>query len=343
MAGTHVRLLQYNVGSHSHKGEVVKQQLVQTALEQGLCDLALVQGCTGMHEPLRSGTGAVYQPAGVQSNAASSGGGTKCQAGTLLCYTAEKYKVRRLSSIPEDLPGFVHSILLLQEVRTGTSFIAIVLASDTCTDSAPQNAPQMGKLWYLMKELSTQCPVLAAGECVLSSATDNFCNDASIHLHLCQPVHYVSSISQSFFAAACSAQHTIQISEVESLLARPPTASVQYTHNAHTAACCITCHDASAGSNPIDKSVTEGSSADCKGASHRLASSSSVRGSGIIAAKLRVLVNAASMVRFLCPCKTQLHTTATHTNLSSCCMSELLDTRQHDMASKLAHWIAQAL
>lgn len=300
MAGTQLRLLQYNVGSHSRKGEIVKQQLVQAALEQGLCDLALVQGCTGIHEPLRSGTGAVYQPASVhQSNAASSGNDSKCQAGILLCYTAGKYKVRRLSSIPEDLPGFVHSILLLQEISTSTSFIAIVLASDTCTDSAPQNAPQLSKLWYLMRELSTQCPVIAAGECMLSSAMDNFCNDTCIQLHLCQPVHHLSSISQSFFAAARSTQHMIQISDVESLLARPAAAPVQYTQNAHTAACCITCDDAPAGSNPPDTS--EGNSADSRRVFDTVAHCTSAQGSGIIAAQLRVLVNAASMVRaFVC-------------------------------------------
>ncbi len=105
-----VRLLQYNVGSHSRKGEVVKQQLVQTALQQGLCDLALLQGCSGVHEPVRVGSGAVYQPAFVQSGAAQ----PAHEAGTLFCYTADRFKVRQLSTIQEDLPGCQHSMLLLR-------------------------------------------------------------------------------------------------------------------------------------------------------------------------------------------------------------------------------------
>jgi len=118
-----VRLLQYNVGSHSRKGEVVKQQLVQTALQQGLCDLALLQGCSGIHEPVRAESGAVYQPAFVQSGAAQ----PAQEAGTLLCYTADRFKVRQLSTIQEDLPGCQHSMLLLEDISTGTNLIAIVL------------------------------------------------------------------------------------------------------------------------------------------------------------------------------------------------------------------------
>lgn len=298
MTTTQLRLLQYNVNSHSRKGEVVKQQLIQTALQQGLCDIALVQGCTGIHEPPRSGTGAVYQSANAYSSSAPSDSSSSCQAGTLLCYTAERFKVRQLSSVPEDLPGFVHSILLLQDIHTGTAFIAIVMASNTCTDPALCDSAPLAKLWFLMKELSSQCPVLAAAECTLTSPTDRLCSDASVHLHLCQPVHAVNSINQSFFATVCSSQQQIHISNVESLLARPAAASVQYTQNAHTAACCIAANGASSSSTPSDSAVDEAASADQKGVSGRPFHGSGQQGSQHIAAQLQVLVNAASAVSF---------------------------------------------
>ncbi|KAL0051558.1 hypothetical protein WJX82_009797 [Trebouxia sp. C0006] len=68
-----VRLLQYNVGSHSREGEVVKQQLVQTALQQGLCDLALLQGCSGIHEPVPCDHNAATEKLQALVDAASTG------------------------------------------------------------------------------------------------------------------------------------------------------------------------------------------------------------------------------------------------------------------------------
>ena len=295
MIATQLRLLQYNVASHTRKGEIIKQQLVQTALQQGLCDLALVQGCTGIHEPVRSGTGGSYQPA---TNTLLASGSSHCQAGTMFCYIADRFRVGQLSSIAEDLPGFVHSILLVQDISTSTSFIAIVLASDAHIDSAPNTSSQLAKLWHLMKELSTQCSVLAAGDCTLSSAADSLCSDSSIQVYPCQPVRHVSSISQSFFATARGPKHQIQITDVESLLARPAAASAQYTQNAHTAICCITCEAASGQSPQTEAAIDHDASANQGTNSSRLASSSNTQpeGSSIIAAQLRVLVNAASTV-----------------------------------------------
>ena len=293
MPATHVKLLQYDVQSHSRKGEVVKQQLVQTALQQGLCDLALVQGCTGIHEPLRSGTGVVYQPASTCSCSAATSGNSHCHAGTMFCYTADRFQVQQLFSTPEDLPGFVHSRLLLQEINTGISFVAIAVASHSCPESCIHDPAQLTELWQLMKQLSTQCPVLVAGECTVDSTTNSFCSDTSIQLHLCQPVHAARSISQSFFAASSTSQHQMEISDVESLLARPTAASVQYTQNAHTARCCITLR-AAAGEAAL--SVREFNATSHQRLPVALPSSASIQGSGAVVTQLQVLVNAASVV-----------------------------------------------
>ena len=282
-----VRLLQYNVGSHSRKGEVVKQQLVQTALQQGLCDLALLQGCSGIHEPVRAGSGAIYQPAFVQSGAAQ----PAHEAGTLFCYTADRFKARQLSTIQEDLPGCQHSMLLLEDINTGTSLIAIVM-SVAASPPAEQQHPLLAKLWHLMRELSTQCPVLAAGEYTTSSEAGSLCSDPLIQLHLCQPVQGVNSVTQSFFAAACSPPYSLQISNVRSLLARPAAGAVQYTQNAHTAACLITCSTATAaGESAVSSSAQRG---DAEAAKH---SSQFPCGHNAATEKLQALVDAASMVR----------------------------------------------
>lgn len=293
MTVTGLRLLQYSVGSHSRKGEVIKQQLVQTALQQGLCDLALVQGCTGIHEPIRSGVGAVFQPA---ASTLPSSNSSHVQGGTMVCYTADRFRVRQLSSVAEDLPGFVHSILLVQELSTSTPFIAIVLSSDAGIHSAHDNASQLVKLWNLMLELSTQCPVLTAGDCRMSSAAATLCSDPSIQVHSCQPVQHVSTISQSFFAT--SPKHQIQITDVESLLARPAAASAHYTQNAHTATCCITWEGSSAPTPPRKASVEQRASADLGPDSPTVTSSSILQheGPSTVTAQLRVLVDAASMV-----------------------------------------------
>ncbi|DBA76508.1 TPA: hypothetical protein ACH3X2_008567 [Trebouxia sp. C0005] len=285
------RLLQYNVGSHSRKGEIVKQQLVQTALQQGLCDLAFLQGCSGIHQPVRAGSGAVYQPAFVQSGA----GHPAREAGTLFCYTADKFKVRQLSLTQEDLPGCQHSMLLLEDNTTGTIFIAIVL-SMAAPPQAEQQGPLLAKLWHLMRELSTQCPVLAAGECTTSSEAGSLCSDPLIQLQLCQPVQGVNSISQSFFAAACSPPYSLEISNVKSLLARPAAAAAQYTQNAHTAACLITCSSATAAGKPAVSAIIGSGSAqtqdDAEGAKR---SSELPCGHNAATEKLQALVDAASV------------------------------------------------
>lgn len=302
MTAMRLRLLQYSVASHSRRGEVIKQQLVQTALQEGLCDVALVHGCTGIHEPLRSGTGAIYQAAGTPM---LSSGSTHSQAGTMFCYTAHRFRVRQLSSTAEDLPGFVHSIVLVQEISTSTSFIGIVLASGACINSASD----LAKLWHLMKELATQCPVLAAGDCRLSSAADRLCSDPSIQIQLCQPVQHVASISQSFFATACCtcSPHQIQIKDIESLLARPAAASAQYTQNAHTATCCITWDGIPAQGPAMESSTDEGNTSH-QGADPSMAASGSSNVDA--AAQLGVLVNAASMVSCaaVLPLRCCLHT-----------------------------------
>ncbi|KAL3142457.1 hypothetical protein ABBQ38_002786 [Trebouxia sp. C0009 RCD-2024] len=290
MTAIRLRLLQYNVGSHSRKGEVIKQQLVQTALQQGLCDVALVHGCTGIHEPVRTGVGAVYQAA---TSTLLSSGCTHSQAGTMLCYTADRFRVRQLSSTAEDLPGFAHSIVLVQETNTSTSFITILLASEACTDSASD----LARLWNLMKELSTQCPVLAAGDCRLSFAADRLCSDSSIQVQVCQPVQNVTSISQSFFATAGCSKHQIQIRDVESLLARPAAASAQYTQNAHTATCYITWDGAPALGPPTELTTNPGDIPRQGTGPSRLTSGPTMMGSSTVsvAAQLGELVNAASM------------------------------------------------
>ncbi len=291
-----LRLLQYNVGSHSRKGEVIKQQLVQTALQQGLCDLALIQGCTGIHEPIRAGAGAVYQPAFSSSGPVQS----NIDAGTLFCYTANRFKVRQLSSSLQDLPGCQHSILLLEDITTRTNFIALVLSTDTSTQQQQQ---PLHNLWKLMQELSTQCPVLAAGECTTSTTADPLCTDPRIQLHVCQPVHSVSSISQSFFASACTPPHDVHITDVQSLLARPATAAVQYTHNAHTAACRITCSASmAADASALGVGSHTGVAMDSMAIEEAGSSTASTLGSDVIAGKLRALVNAASMVSLSTAC-----------------------------------------
>lgn len=295
MTFTQLRLLQYNVSSQSRRGEVIKQQLVQTALQKGLCDIALVQGCTGIHEPIRSGTGAVFQPA---TSTLPSNDSSHVQAGTMFCYTADRFRVRQLSSVAEDLPGFVHSILLVQEISTSTAFITIVIASDLGMLSVPDKASQLAKLWNLMKELSTQCPVVAAGDCRLSSPADSLCSDARMQVHSCQPVQHISSVSQSFFAVARSPNHQVQITDVDSLLARPAVAAAQYTQNAHTATCCITWEGASAPSPARELGTDHSASAEQGTDYARSAGSSSfqLQASCTVAAQLRELVNATSRV-----------------------------------------------
>ena len=290
---TQLKLLQYNVGSHSRKGEVIKQQLVQTALQQGLCDIALVQGCTGIHEPIRSGTGAVFQPATGTLPCNSS---SHVQGGTMFCYTADRFRAKQLSSVAEDLPGFVHSILLVQEISTSTAYIAILLASDAGMHSLPDNTSQLGKLWKLMTELSMQCPILAVGDCRFGSPAHSLCSNPSIQVHSCQPVQHISGISQSFFAMARSPKHQIYITDVESLLARPAAASAQYTQNAHIATCCICEDGASAPSTSRVVAIDQNTSADQDPS--RLPSRSSLQpqGSSTVAAQLQVLVDATSMV-----------------------------------------------
>ncbi|KAL0031434.1 hypothetical protein WJX77_000351 [Trebouxia sp. C0004] len=284
-----VKLLQYNVGSHSRKGEVVKQQLVQTALQQGLCDLALLQGCSGIHEPVRAGSGAVYQPAFVRSAAVQ----PAHEAGTLFCYTADRFKVRQLSTILEDLPGCQHSMLLLEDIITGTTFIAVVL-SVAASSQAQQQHPLLAKLWHLMRELSSQCPVLAAGEFTTSSEAEHLCSDPVIQLHLCQPVQGTNSISQSFFAAACSPPYSLQISDVKSLLARPAAAAVQYSQNAHTALCLITCSTATAaGKSALSVGTQSGFAKDDGEGAKR--SSQLPCGHNAATEQLQALVDAASM------------------------------------------------
>lgn len=291
MTAIRLRLLQYNVGSHSRRGEVIKQQLVQTALQQGLCDVALVHGCTGIHEPLRSGVGAVYQAA---TGTLLSSGRTHSQHGTMFCYTADRFRVRQLSSTAEDLPGFAHSIVLVQETNTSTSFIAILLASETCTDSASD----LAKLWHLMKELSTQCPVLAAGDCRLSSAADRLCNEPSIQVQVCQHVQHVTSISESFFATAGCSKHQIQIRDVESLLVRPAAASAQYTQNAYTVTCYITWDGVLAQGPATESTPGPDDIPQQDTGPSRLTSDSTMRYSSTVsvAAQLGDLVNAASAV-----------------------------------------------
>lgn len=309
-----VSLLQYNVGSHSRKGEVVKQQLVQTALQQGLCDLALLQGCSGVHEPVRVGSGAVYQPAFVQSGAAQ----PAHEAGTLFCYTADRFKVRQLSTIQEDLPGCQHSMLLLEDINTGTNLIAIAL-SMAASPQAQQQHPLLAKLWHLMRELSSQCPVLAAGEYTTSSEADSLCSDPLIQLHLCQPVQGINSISQSFFAAACSPPYSLQISNVKSLLASPAAAAVQYTQNAHTAACLITCSTATAaGKSAVSASTQSGFAQTKDDAEGAKRSSELPCGHSAATEKLQALVDAASMVRTdAAPCCTKLIAFKYHVRVST--------------------------
>ncbi len=157
-----------------------------------------------------------------------------------------------------------------------------------------QQHPLLAKLWHLMRELSTQCPVLAAGEYTTSSEADSLCSDPQIQLHLCQPVQGINSITQSFFAAACSPPYSLQISNVKSLLARPAAAAVQYTQNAHTAACLITCSTATAaGKSAVSSSTQSGVSKD----EEAKRSSQHPCGHNAATEKLQALVDAASMVR----------------------------------------------
>ena len=309
-----LRLLQYNVGSHSRKGEVVKQQLVQTALEQGLCDLALLTGCTGIHEPIRAGAGAMYQPAFHNDGHTS----TSKEAGTLVCYTAERFKARQLATCLEDLPGCQHSIFLLEDTPTGTHLIAIVLSIEAPSQPNTQH-PSLARLWHLMHELSTQCPVLVAGECTISSEASPLCSDPLIQLHLCKPVQEFNSISQSFFATACHPPSTASISDVSSLLARPAAAAVQYTHNAHTATCHIRRSEATAADKSAGDAISQnGSASDRSGAEAVGVSSALPIGSGVIAEKLQALVNAASMVSLPWHCYSANHTTSTCCSPASC-------------------------
>ena len=307
-----IRLLQYSVGSHSRKGEMVKQQLVQTVLQQGLCDLAMIQGCTGIHEPIRAGVGAVYQPLPGQNDQAQAGNQASIPTGTLFCYTADKFKVRQLSLSDEDLPSCQYSILFLAHVSTGTNFIAIVFSTDA--SSYTQQFQPLSSLWHLMHELSIQCPVVVAGECIctLSPASDPFCTDPRINLHLCQPVHIGSGISQSFFATACTALQSVEISHVESLLARPAAATVQYTQNAHTAACRITC----SGPPAPGKASTQNdiSTSSAFGAVSSSASED--------AEKLRALVHAASLVGCISCLRTVLQEEAASTVWPAVCTTQ---------------------
>ncbi|KAL3142455.1 hypothetical protein ABBQ38_002784 [Trebouxia sp. C0009 RCD-2024] len=124
MTAIRLRLLQYNVGSHSRQGDVVKQQLVQTALQQGLCDAARAHGCTGIHEPVRPGVGALYQAAT----------GLCCLVAALIAKLVPCFAILLTDSESgsflaqqKTCPDFAHSIVLVQETNISTSFIAMLL------------------------------------------------------------------------------------------------------------------------------------------------------------------------------------------------------------------------
>jgi len=132
-------------------------------------------------------------------------------------------------------------------------------------------------------------------------------------------VQGINSISQSFFAAACSPPYSLQISNVKSLLASPAAAAVQYTQNAHTAACLITCSTATAaGKSAVSASTQSGFAQTKDDAEGAKRSSELPCGHSAATEKLQALVDAASMVRTdAVPCCTKLIAFKYHVRVST--------------------------
>ena len=236
-------LLQYNVRSRTVEAEKAKQQLVQTALCQGLCDLAFLQRCSGIHEPIRAGTGAVFQSGcDLPSQSTALDECHKYQSGVMLCYSADRFEERQLATSAADLPGWAYKAVQLHDKCTGNTFIVMTACMSAGVTAQCQHSAALpiSPFHLLMQRFSTVCPVVAAAEVATLQGLDS--GISSLHQHMqicpCTPVHHATSTSQAFFAAlSTSSLHQIQLSNVQTLLPMPAASTLQHFQNAHTAVC----------------------------------------------------------------------------------------------------------
>ena len=240
-------LLQYHVGSRTSKAEAVKQELVQTALHQGLCDIALVQGCSRTQDTVRAGAGAVFQSESSHAPLSSSLGVQRvCQPGVMLFYRAERFQAKQLALVADDLPGWTFLAVQLCDTSTGSNLIALTactpsLAADAALAQSHEPAAALvTPLSHLMQRLSATCPVVAAGEVTALLGADTGLASLQQHMQicLCAPVQTATASSQAFFAALCTSPgQQVKLSNMQSILPTPLTAVSQYTQNAHTVDC----------------------------------------------------------------------------------------------------------
>lgn len=242
----HLTLLHCHAGSCTHQVEALNRQLVQTALQQELCDIALVQGCTDVQEPLSAGIGAILFQAGCAliPPLINGDGDSMDQSGVMLCYKADKFEARQLTRNADHLPGWEYKAVQLLDICTGNQLIALTACTSTrlaapCRMSA---AKLLTPFHRLMEQLSTICPVIAAGEMTLHQDADINMSSINQHMQILQlpPVQITATTnSHSFFAALCpSTGQEVTFSNVQTILAGPSEVP-SHTHIVYTVRCTL--------------------------------------------------------------------------------------------------------
>lgn len=283
-----ITILQYHVGSRTSAAEIAKQQLVQSALQQGLCDLALLQGCSGILEPVRAGVGAVFHLGQGPPHSRPDSAVEPVHTGVMLCYRADRFQARQVPSPAQDLPGYAYTAVQLQDMQTMTRIIALAvcLAAPTQGQFQQPSNTLTTALGSLMRQLSTSCPVIAAGEVTVQPGLQPLTAqmDQQMQISLCPGVNNLGSTSQAFFAAACTAEQQVSFSNMQSLLPRPAAHAVQHTQNATTVDCQITFVSTSKGTADLSSQQASPDRADATTVSMQREIGTSARLQGLIAA-----------------------------------------------------------
>ena len=238
-------LLQFNVQSRTSEAETVKQQLVQTALRQGLCDVAFLQRCSGIHEPTRAGVGAAFE-AGCDwpTQSAVLDKQHTDHSGVMLCYRVDKFEEVQLATSAADVPGWAYKAVQLHDKSTGNTFIVVsacMSAVSTAHSQHPAALP-ISPFHLLMQRFSAVCPVIAVAEVTTPQGLASGISSLDQHMQICicPTVQHATYTSQVFFAAlGTSPLHQVQLSNVQTVLPGPEASTVQHIHNTHTALCSL--------------------------------------------------------------------------------------------------------
>lgn len=139
----------------------------------------------------------------------------------------------------------MYRIVQLRDMQT-CSELTILTACASADSAACSQQPAgavMAPLISLMQQLSTTCPVIAAGEITLQQNTDTDINSVHQQTQICllPPVQTSAlTASHGFFAAVCHVpDQQIQLSNVQTILPQHATAASQYMHSAHTVSCTL--------------------------------------------------------------------------------------------------------